>query len=182
MELIQIIYDILLYGGTLLVCVIIISYLLSRSRNEEEVYLDSVVSSSTQKSLLLQSKINYEQELFRKKISTIIEEEVSSDSNPNQKSLSLKNKINHEQELFQKKILSIPPLIYPIDVSKTKEIKIIRKPTVSKRDTQEKIRNEEKYLNKTNGNGKRYTIVNNDMEKREPAQQIFTSKVAEYNF
>lgn len=129
MELIQIIYDILLFGGTLLVCVIIISYLMSKSRIEEEVPYNSADSSLNQKSLFLQSKINYEQELFRKKIS------------------------------------SIPPQIFPIDNLKPKGVKIIRKPTVSKRDSQEEIRIEEKHLNKTNGNGKRYTIVNDDMKK-----------------
>jgi len=129
MELIQIIYDILLYGGTLLVCVIIISYFMSKSRIEEEVYYSSGDSSSNQKSSLLQSKINYEQELLRKKIS------------------------------------STPPLIFPIDDSKAKEVKIIRKQTVSKRDSQEEFRIEEMHLNKTNGNGKRYTIVNDDIRK-----------------
>ncbi len=129
MELIQIIYNILLLGGTLLVCVIIISYLMSKSRIEEEVSYNSGDSRLNQKSLYLQRKINYEQELFRKKIS------------------------------------SIPPQIFPIDDLKPKEVKIIRKPTVSKRDLQEEIRIEEKHLNKTNGNGKRYTIVNEERKK-----------------
>ena len=129
MELIQIIYDILLYGGTLLVCVIVISYFMSKSRTEEEVSYNSADSSSNQKTLSLQRKINYEQELFREKISFV------------------------------------PPHIFPIDNLKTKEVKIIRKQTVSKRDSQEEIRIEEKHLNKTNGNGKRYTIVNDDSMK-----------------
>ena len=129
MELIQIIYDILLYGGILLICVIIISYLMSRSRIEDEVNYSSVDSSSNPKSLLLQSKINYEQELFRKKTS------------------------------------SAQPQIFLIDNLEPKEVKIIRKQTVSKRDSQEEIRIEEKHLNKTNGNGKRYTIVNDEIRK-----------------
>lgn len=128
MELIQIIYDILLFGGILLICVIIISYLMSKSRIEEEVsynYADSILN---QKPSLLQKKINYEQELFRKKIG------------------------------------SIPPLIFPIDDLKPKEVKIIRKPTVSKRDSQEEIRIEERHLNKTNSST-RYTIVNDELKK-----------------
>ena len=129
MELIQIIYNILLFGGTLLVCVIIISYLMSKSRIEEEASYNSADSRLNQKSLYLQRKINYEQELFRKKIS------------------------------------SITPQIFPIADIKPKEVKIIRKPTVSKRDLQEEIRIEEKHLNKTNGNGKRYTIVNEERKK-----------------
>jgi len=128
MELVQIIYNILLFVGTLLVCVIIISYLMSKSRIGEEVFYNSGDSSLNQRSFLQQSKINYEQELFRKKIS------------------------------------SIPPQIFPIDV-KPKEIKIIRKPTVSKRDSQEEVRIEERHLDKTNGNGKRYTIVNDEVKK-----------------
>jgi len=129
MELVQIIYNILLFVGTLLVCVIIISYLMSKSRIEEEVFYNSADSSLNQRSLLQQSKINYEQELFRKKMS------------------------------------SIPPQIFPIDNLKPKEVKLIRKPTVSKRDSQEEIRIEERHLDKTNGNGKRYTIVNDEVKK-----------------
>jgi len=71
MELIQIIYDILLFGGTLLVCVIIISYLMSKSRLEEENSYNYAVSSLNQEPSVLQRKINYEQELFRKKIASI---------------------------------------------------------------------------------------------------------------
>ena len=129
MELIQIIYDVLLWGATLLVCVIIISYLMSRSKTEEEASYNSSNSIVRQKSSSLQSKISYEQELFRKKIP------------------------------------SVPPLIFPIDDSKPKVVKIIRKSTVSNRETQEELRIEEKHLDKTNGNGKRYTIVNDDMKK-----------------
>ena len=128
MELIQIIYDILLWGGTLLVCVIIISYLMSKSKNEEDVTYNS------------------------------------SDSIVRHKS-SLQSKINYEQELFRKKIPSVPPLIFPIDDSTPKVVKIIRKPTVSNRETQEELRIEERHLDKTNGNGKRYTIVNDEMKK-----------------
>ncbi|MCX6175607.1 MAG: hypothetical protein NTZ27_12710 [Ignavibacteriales bacterium] len=129
MELVQIIYNILLFVGTLLVCVIIISYLMSKSRIGEEVSYNSADSSLNQKSLLLQSKINYEQELFREKIS------------------------------------AIPPQIFPIDDLKLKEVKIIRKLTVSKRDSQKGIRIEERHLDKTNGNGKRYTIVNDEVKE-----------------
>ncbi len=129
MELIQIIYDILLFGGTLLVCVIIISYLMSKSRIEEEDSYNSAEGNFNLKLSFLQRKINYEQELFRKKIG------------------------------------SIPPLIFPIDDLKPKEVKIIRKPTVSKRDLQEEIRIEERHLTKTNDGSKRYTIVNEELKK-----------------
>jgi len=71
MELIQIIYDILLFGGILLVCVIIISYLMSKSRIEEQGSFNSTWSGLNQKPSELQRKINYEQELFRKKIASI---------------------------------------------------------------------------------------------------------------
>ena len=71
MELIQIIYDILLFGGILLVCVIIISYLMSKSRIEEQGSFNSTWSGLNQKPSELQRKINYEQELFRKKITSI---------------------------------------------------------------------------------------------------------------
>lgn len=129
MELIQIIYDILLFGGILLVCVIIISYLISKSRIEEKGSFNSAWSSLNQKPSELQRKINYEQELFRKKIA------------------------------------SIPPQIFSIDDLKPKAVKIIRKSTVSKRDLQAEIRMEENHLNKTDGNGKRYTIVNEELKK-----------------
>jgi len=97
-----------------------------------------------------------------------IEEEVfynSADSSLNQRSLLQQSKINYEQELFRKKMSSIPPQIFPIDNLKPKEVKLIRKPTVSKRDSQEEIRIEERHLDKTNGNGKRYTIVNDEVKK-----------------
>ncbi len=133
MELIQIIYDILLFGGVLLVFVIIVSYLISKTRIDETVSYNSVDNRFNQKALILQRKINYEQELYRRKMT------------------------------------SIQPQIFPIADIKPKEVKIIRKPTAYKRDSQEVIRIEEKHLNKTNGNGngngKRYTIVNDDMNK-----------------
>jgi len=89
----------------------------------------------------------------------------SSDNVVRQKSSALQNKINYEQELFRKKIPSVPPLIFPIDDLKPKVVKIIRKSTVSNRETQEELRIEEKHLDKTKSNGKRYTIVNDEMKK-----------------
>lgn len=133
MELVQIIYDILLWGGALLVFVIIISYVMSKSRIEDEVSYNYADSRTNQKSLMPQRKINYEQIVYRRK------------APPTQ------------------------PHIFPIVDFKPKEVKLIRKPTEYKRESQEEIRIEEKHLTKTNGNGngngKRYTIVNDDMNR-----------------
>jgi len=129
MELIEIIYKILILGGILLVCVIVVSYLISRTKGEDNFSNDSMEE-------IVNKKYTPEQEI-----------------------------INYEQILLRKKSASPQPKIFHIDDSKPKAVKIIRKPTVSQRDIQEEIRLEEMHLNLAERNGKRYTIVNDQMKK-----------------
>lgn len=121
MELIQIIYSILFYGGTLLVIVIFISFLMSKSKENME------------------KSINIP------------------------KSVTSNNRDNQQKNIRKNETVSYPR-IYQINETIPKEIKIIRKPTVTKREIQEQIRMEENQLRKTSG--KRFTVVNDEMKNK----------------
>ncbi len=59
--------------------------------------------------------------------------------------------------------------VYPIDSRVYKDVKVLRKPTVSKREINETIWNETLISTRTKFNGKRYTVVNEDMKKTNKA-------------
>lgn len=126
MELIQIIYDILIYGGCLLICVIVISFILSRTKKDQ---------------------------------GEALKQEIMPRSSRSYKSM------NVEQQVMRKNDTTGNPQIFVLYQNKPREVKVVRTPTLIKRDSQVKNRPEENNLSRTNGNGKRYKIVNDEMEK-----------------
>ena len=55
--------------------------------------------------------------------------------------------------------------VLPIQFRMNRELNILRKPTVEKKELREQIRREEKSQGKTDGRGKRYFILNEEMKK-----------------
>jgi len=134
MELIDIIYKVLIYGGVLLSIVILISYLFARLRHNESKSLDG------------------------KKVRTLNDQTI-------------------DQKNFQiQRQTQIPPLIiHHLDQAKVREVKVVRKPTVSREEQERDFYSyERKKGENNNGNGSRYTIVNEDMQR--------TSKTNAVNF
>ncbi len=128
MELVQIIYDILLFGGALLMVVIAVSYLLSKSKKRS-----------------MRNSIN----------------SVPSIVLPTRTTAAA----SREQIIYRKDIPAQGAVVFQIDARANRDLKILRKPTVSKMDTDEHFRHETKQPKRTNYNGRRYTIVNEDMKK-----------------
>jgi hypothetical protein len=128
MELIQIIYDILIYGGCLLFFVVVVSYFMSKIKKDNDYGLlpKTVLPKQT---------------------------------NQNNESLS------GEQRMMRQSNTSSYPQIFVLNQIKPKEVKMVRTQTLEKRDIQVKNRFEENHSNRTNGNGKRYKIVNDEMHK-----------------
>ncbi len=133
MELIQIIYDILIFGGALLLVVIAISFLISRTKKKEIVNSAVIIPS------------------------VVIPKRVTAIS-------------NSEQFYYRKNSPPPSPVVYQIDPRLNRDVRILRKPTVTKQEIQERIKQEEKSFKHTNGNGKRYTIVNEEMNKSSRAK------------
>ncbi len=119
MQLIDIIFNVLIFGGALLVIVVFISYIVSKSRDEEQSY----------KSVLPP------------------------------KPIVVRNQI--EQPILRNQNLNVVQLY-----NTPKELKVVRKPTVAKREPPENLYEHERLpKRKTGDNGKRYTIVNEEMQK-----------------
>lgn len=76
------------------------------------------------------------------------------------------SKINNEQGILRNNQTIAYPQIFRLENQKPKEIKIIRKSTVTKRDSQESMRVDSKNFSRTNGDGLRYTIVNEEQKKQ----------------
>lgn len=129
MELIEIISNILIYGASLFVIVILISFVLSKTRTEEAPYNRYQAPQMTHPLISQPSVVNREQKTFRKNQTVSY------------------------------------PQIFQLDNIIPKEIKVVRKPTVAKRVIQEEMRFDTKHLSKTDGNGTRYRIVNEEMKK-----------------
>lgn len=130
MELIDIISDLLLYGSGLLVLVIAISFVFSKTKTDE----NSVISYNDY-------PYKYQQ-------------------------ISTQQKVNDEQGALRKNQTIAYPQIFPLEHFKPREIKIIRKSTVTKRNSQETLRFIPKLSTQTDGNGIRYTIVNEELKKK----------------
>jgi hypothetical protein len=130
MELVEIISVILLYGSGLLVFVIVISFVLSKTKTEEEHIRSYQVSPYK-----------------------------SHQINP-------LPKVNNEQAVLRKNQTISYPQIFRLENIRPKEIKIVRKSTVTKRESQEALRFDPKHLTRANGNGIRYTIVNENLKKK----------------
>lgn len=122
MQLIDIIFNVLLFGGALLIVVVFFSYLLSKSRGEDEPY-----------------------------------KKLESTDKPNN---SRANKLEQPTIRYQQSN------VIPLYNSAPKELKVVRKPTVAKREPPQNLYEHERIpKRKTNGNGQRYTIVNEEMQK-----------------
>ncbi len=128
MELVQIISEILLYGGALLIVVIAISFLLSRKKKEKIKNSISKVPSVV---------ITNRDPVFT----------------------------NQNQVLHRRNNQPQAPIVYQIDPRINRDVRILRKPTVTKKEIQERIRQEENSYKRTNGYKKRYTIVNEEIKK-----------------
>ncbi len=129
MELIQIIYEILIFGGALLFLVIGISFLLSKTKKRSmKKTVNNVVSAIIpQKNIL----ISTQEEFWQKN-----------------------NKADRNGVV-----------VYQIDPMINRDLKILRKSTVTKAEIQDRIKQEEMGFRKTKDNKKRYTIVNDEMRK-----------------
>lgn len=72
---------------------------------------------------------------------------------------------NNEQSVQRRNSTVNMPIVYPIDPRINRDVKILRKPTVTKKEIQERIKQEENSFKRTNGTKKRYTIVNDEIKK-----------------
>lgn len=136
MELIQIIYNILLFGGALVLFIMIVSYILSKYRNIEKNNNKrteiGILSDQT-----LRTRINYQNQVA---------------------SILPSNHLQLEQSEFRHHLVQSKPRIFPIDQIHLREVKIVRKPTVRE---EQKTRTIENKLSIN----KRYTIVNESQRK-----------------
>ncbi len=128
MELVQIISEILIYGGLLLIVVIAISFLLSRKKKE-----------------LIKNSMSIVPSVVITNRSPIV--------------------VNQNQVLQRRNIQPQTPIVYQIDPRLNRDIRILRKPTVTKEEIQERIRQDENSFKRTNGYKKRYTIINEEINK-----------------
>ena len=128
MELVQIISEILVYGGALLIVVIAISFILSRKKKEK-----------------IKNSIS--------KVPSVV--------------ITNRNPVftNQNQVLHRRNNQPQAPIVYQIDPRLNRDVRILRKPTVTKKEIQERIRQEENSYKRTNGYKKRYTIVNEEIKK-----------------
>jgi hypothetical protein len=123
MELIQLIYDILLFGWVLLLLVVVISFIHSRKKAKKDNF----------------QQVNFES-INRK---TVIKQNQNSE-------------VEHQRNGQTTTNLQI----FRINQYRQKEVKVVRQPTLNERNTQERTYSEDEQVNKTSGDGKRYTIVN----------------------
>jgi hypothetical protein len=128
MELIQIISKILVYGGSALIVVIALSFLIARKKK------DKIKNSINN----VPSIVVYNRNSFA---------------------------ANNEQIVQRRNSTVNVPIVYPIDPRINRDVKILRKPTVTKKEIQERIKQEENSFKRTNGTKKRYTIVNDELKK-----------------
>ena len=128
MELVQIIYKILLFGSALLITVVAISYLLSKSKKGN-----------------IQNSVNTTPiAVIEKRVPLVLSQEQT--LNKNAAALQGVN-------------------IFQMDPRVNKELKILRKPTVNDKLKQINFETDIRPAKRTNGKGKRYTIVNEEMKK-----------------
>ena len=135
MELIQIIYSILLFGGGFLLVIMIVSFMLSKSKAHELPYtrVPEKVAISNQ---IIRSRVNYQNQIA---------------------SVLPSYRIHKEQNEIRNQSQQLRLQIFPIDQIQPREVKIVRKPTV-REDAKIRTTEERKM------NGRRYTIVNEDQK------------------
>jgi hypothetical protein len=129
MELIQIIYEVLILGGALLVVVISISFFLSRFKKKKirNTINNSAPTIIPQKNIVVSTREEF---------------------------LQKNNKLDRNAAI-----------VYQIDPMINRDLKLLRKSTVTKTEIQDRNRQEEMGYRKTKDNRKRYTIVNEEMRK-----------------
>lgn len=137
MELIQIIYNILLFGGGFVLIIMITSFLLSKAKAQELPYErtpEKVIISDQ----IIRSRVDYQNQVA---------------------SILPTNQLQWEQGQIRNQSVQSKPQIFPIDQKQQREVKIVRKPTVRETARTKETEAEKKV------NGKRYTIVNEDQKK-----------------
>ncbi|NMB83158.1 MAG: hypothetical protein GYA14_15215 [Ignavibacteria bacterium] len=74
--------------------------------------------------------------------------------------------LNYEQSVLRKNVNNSPPLIFHVDQSKNRDVKIVKKTTYNDREFQENLRPKNiNIVRKTQSNGSRYIIINEEMNK-----------------
>lgn len=136
MELIQIIYSILLFGGGFVLVIMIVSFMLSKSKVQDLPYA-RVQEKVTISNQIIRTRANYHNQVA---------------------SAFTNNHVHKEQNEIRNISQQARPQIFPIDQIQPREVKIVRKPTV-----REEARN--KATEERKMNGRRYTIVNEDQRK-----------------
>lgn len=135
MELIHIIYNILLFGGGFVIVLMVFSFVLSKSRQQEN--LNNRLATREASEQLIRSRVNYLNQVA---------------------SVVPRSKLQWEQNEIRQNTIQPIPKIFSIDQIQPREVKVVRKPTV--REEQKTIVTEER-----NTNSKRYTIVNENQRK-----------------
>jgi hypothetical protein len=139
MELMQIIYSVVIYGGGLFLLFLLFVYQLSKVRNHNTHRIANTYDTDPQTAKW--SQLN-QQRSMQKQIET------------QAKSQSEQNELRNKAELKK-------PVIFQLDQQQPRELKIIRKSTF--RDETGRFRSTDENIK--NGNGKRYTIVNDEQNK-----------------
>lgn len=77
-----------------------------------------------------------------------------------------KRVLNYEQSILRKNVDNSLPIIFHVDQYKNRDVKIVKKPTFNEREFQENFRPRNvNTVRKTQSNGNRYTIINEEMNK-----------------
>ncbi|MFA7227714.1 MAG: hypothetical protein WC061_01665 [Melioribacteraceae bacterium] len=139
MELVDIISDILIFGGSLLTLVVFISFIISKKKGDELI----AAGRENKNSIDSDSRVNFGR--------------------------------GSEQKYLRANNSASVPQIFQLDNTRQRELKIIRKSTVTARDTQENSRIEFDQQTKADGSGNRYTIVNEELKKSPGIAANFSS-------
>lgn len=135
MELIEIIFDLLVLGGALLLIVILVSYLMSRNNNKNR-------------------KIGPETAI---RPSSVIKNPAA----------------RKEQSDYRNNPIVNRPMIFEVDQSKSRELKIVRKYSLSDREDQQNIpRSKKTGSGKPGPTGSRYTIINEEIIKNKSRMAV----------
>ncbi len=135
MELIHIIYNILLFGGGFVLVIMIFSFVLSKSRQQEN--LNNRIAKREASEQLVKARVNYQNQVA---------------------SVVPRSKLQWEQSEIRQSTNQQLPKIFSIDQIQQREVKVVRKPTV-REDQKTKVTEERNSISK------RYTIVNENQRK-----------------
>lgn len=138
MELIQIIYYVVVFGGAFFLTLLLFLYFVSKSRNGNSYRNVPAYQSETRSMIQVQVE---QQRRAKSQLETQMR--------------------NQSEQLELRKNDSNKPLIFNIDQTQPRELKIVRKPTFREENNKTKGSDE---LGK-NGNGVRYKIVNEEQNR-----------------